>query len=400
MAACPVRSVSNPDRNFFNRSQMVQSVLNKHSVLIVSPRLTADSAFRSTLVQAGIFVHAGFSETDALRIAVQKAPPVIVLELTGHVGADDSLVSFADDYTRTHDAVIVLLSKKAAPVALSQGQRVGSIRWVDSNDCDDEYLAHVVVDAAGSLKEFDRECEARFGSQKTAGPSLELAVRNARSAHAKWAKEPDDKKADRISDLIAPVGALENAAETGDRAQMLQVVQAIQGLVEKVKMIPQRMNASISRTLGQAFDLLPLLTADVELGIKANGGQPSIMVLDDIAMIRRLHCGALDAVNLPSLSVDDPNRAIELFATAHFDLVFLDVHMPKMDGFQVCRALHSSPTNAATPAVFVTGLRDVETRTQSEQCGGIDFIAKPVLQHELGLKALIHLHRVRRKITA
>lgn len=379
---------------------MVQSILNNHSVLVVSPRLTADAAFRSTLVQAGIFVHAGVSETDALRIAMQKVPPVIVLELNGQAESDDSFVRFADGYSRTHDAVIVLLSQKAAPVALSQGKRVGSIRWVDSNACDDEYLAHVVVDAAGSLKEFDRECEARFGNQKAAGPTLELAVRNARNAYANWAKEPDDRKASRISGLVAPVKELQVAAEAANRTQMLQFIEAIDGLVEKVKMIPQRMNTSISRTLGQAFDLLPLLTTDVALGAKANDGQPSIMVLDDIAMIRRLHCSALDAVNLPSISVDDPNRAVELFATKHFDLVFLDIHMPKMDGFQVCKALHSSPTNAATPVVFVTGLRDVETRTQSEQCGGIDFIAKPVLQHELGLKALIHLHRVRRKIAA
>lgn len=387
-------------RNFPNRSPMVQSVLKKHSALIVSRRLTADAVFRGTLVQAGIFVHAGVSETDALRIAKQKSPSVIVIELPGEAESDNPFVGFADDYTRTHDAVVVLLSKTAAPAALSKGKRVGSIRWVDSNTCDDEFLAHVVVDAAGSLKEFDRECEARFGSQRNSGPSLDAALKNARSAHAKWAREPEDRKADRINELIAPVSDLEKAADSANCAQMYQVAQAIQGLVEKVRIIPQRMNASISRTLGQAFDLLPLITSDVELGVKANGGQPSIMVLDDIAMIRRLHCGALDSVNLPSVSVDDPNRAIEMFATKHFDLVFLDVHMPKMDGFQVCKALHASPTNATTPAVFVTGLRDVETRTQSEKCGGIDFIAKPVLQHELGLKALIHLHRARRKIRA
>ena len=294
---------------------MVQSIPNKHSVLVVSSRLTADAAFRSTLLQAGIVVHAGTTETDALRIAVQKAPPVIVLELAGQTESDDSLVRFANDYTRTHDAVVVLLSKRAAPVALSQGQRIGSLRWVDSNTCDDEYLAHIVVDSAGCLKEFDVECEARFGSGKAMGPSLELAIKSARNAHASWANEPEEKKADRINELVIPVSELEVAAGAGNRSQMLQVAKAIQALVEKVRVIPQRMNASISRTLGQAFDLLPSLTEDIDLGAEANGGQPSIMVLDDIAMIRRLHCGALDTVNLPSLSVEDPNRAIEMFET-------------------------------------------------------------------------------------
>jgi CheY-like chemotaxis protein len=117
-------------------------------------------------------------------------------------------------------------------------------------------------------------------------------------------------------------------------------------------------------------------------------------------MVRRLHCSALECVNLSGVPVDDPARAVEMFEHKHFDLVFLDVHMPKMDGFHVCRALHESPTNARTPVIFVTGLRDLETRNRSEESGGVDFIAKPLLQHELGLKALIHLHRARRNAAA
>jgi CheY-like chemotaxis protein len=66
----------------------------------------------------------------------------------------------------------------------------------------------------------------------------------------------------------------------------------------------------------------------------------------------------------------------------------MDVDMPGQDGFALCEKIRAHPTNRDTPVVFVTARSDFETRARSTLSGGNDFITKPFLLLELGVKAL------------
>ena len=90
-----------------------------------------------------------------------------------------------------------------------------------------------------------------------------------------------------------------------------------------------------------------------------------------------------------------PNAALNLLTEKQFDLVFLDVDMPGMTGFELCTKLRALPQYKKTPVVFVTALSDFDSRTSSMMAGGNDFIAKPFLFIELTVKALIHVLRAR-----
>jgi DNA-binding response OmpR family regulator len=76
-----------------------------------------------------------------------------------------------------------------------------------------------------------------------------------------------------------------------------------------------------------------------------------------------------------------------------FDLIFLDVDMPLMNGFELCSKLRLDELNKRTPVVFVTNLNDFENRANSTMSGGNDFIAKPFMFIELAVKAIIHVQR-------
>jgi CheY-like chemotaxis protein len=91
---------------------------------------------------------------------------------------------------------------------------------------------------------------------------------------------------------------------------------------------------------------------------------------------------------LKCVSVEDPPTALKMVAENRFDLIFLDVDMPNMSGFDLCTKLRTFPTNGKTPVVFVTGLTDFESRARSTLSGGNDLIAKPFLFMELAVKAL------------
>ena len=74
-----------------------------------------------------------------------------------------------------------------------------------------------------------------------------------------------------------------------------------------------------------------------------------------------------------------------------YDLVFLDVEMPGMNGFELCKRLRSMPLHAKTPVIFVTALSGFESRAKSSLSGGDDFIGKPFSYIELAVKGLIYV---------
>jgi CheY-like chemotaxis protein len=114
-------------------------------------------------------------------------------------------------------------------------------------------------------------------------------------------------------------------------------------------------------------------------------------VVDDDAISRRTVCSALELANLRSISVKDPSSAFLLLEENRFDLIFSDVEMPGMDGFQFCAQLRSLPMHKDTPVVFVTSLGGFEARAKSVTSGGADLIGKPFLLVELAVKALVHI---------
>lgn len=65
------------------------------------------------------------------------------------------------------------------------------------------------------------------------------------------------------------------------------------------------------------------------------------------------------------------------------DVIVLDLMMPEMDGFAVCRALKADPATAEIPVIMLTAREDIEARAQGMELGISDFITKPVVRREL-----------------
>jgi two-component system cell cycle response regulator len=88
--------------------------------------------------------------------------------------------------------------------------------------------------------------------------------------------------------------------------------------------------------------------------------------------------------------------ALEIAARDSVDLVLLDLMMPGMDGFEVCRILKQQPETAHVPVLMVTVLDRVEDRVKGLQCGADDFLTKPISETALitRVKSLIRLKRM------
>ncbi len=103
-----------------------------------------------------------------------------------------------------------------------------------------------------------------------------------------------------------------------------------------------------------------------------------ILVVDDIAPNVKLLEARLTAEYFDVLTASDGPSALEVAAREAPDLILLDVMMPGMDGFEVCRRLKAAPNTQHIPVVMVTALTEVEDRVRGLEAGADDFLSKPV----------------------
>jgi signal transduction histidine kinase len=123
--------------------------------------------------------------------------------------------------------------------------------------------------------------------------------------------------------------------------------------------------------------------------------EPVILVVDDNEQNRALARETLEDEGCRVVLAEDGPAAIRAFEEHAPHCLLLDVRMPGMDGFEVCRKIRSLPGGSDTPVVFLTALRDVETFDEALRAGGDDFLTKPVRPTELAMRVKTAL-RLRR----
>jgi len=120
-----------------------------------------------------------------------------------------------------------------------------------------------------------------------------------------------------------------------------------------------------------------------------------ILVVDDNDQNRELlEAYVQDLPQVAVLSAVDGTDALEAVARDHPDLILLDIMMPKMSGFEVCRRLKSDPATKDIPVVMVTALNEIADHEKGIECGCDDFLSKPVNRLEL-VKRIQSLLRIR-----
>jgi DNA-binding response OmpR family regulator len=199
----------------------------------------------------------------------------------------------------------------------------------------------------------------------------------------------------QAQELYRRIHALTGNAGLAGYAIIAQMADALEALLKELYEKPKNLTASTMRTVATAVDFLGRL---FDHSLQSGGGAVpafNILVVDDEAISRRAITYALEKAKLKCVNVEDPMLAFEMLSTHPYDLVFLDVDMPGMNGFELCTKLRTLPAHKKTPVIFVTSLNDFEARANSTMSGGNDFIAKPFLFIELAVKALMYVLRGR-----
>lgn len=112
-----------------------------------------------------------------------------------------------------------------------------------------------------------------------------------------------------------------------------------------------------------------------------------ILVVDDTPLNVKLLTAKLEHEYYVVTSAENGKKALEQIDGDSPDLVLLDVMMPDMDGFEVCRQIKANPATTHVPVVMVTALSDVTDRVKGLQAGADDFLTKPI--NDLALMARV-----------
>ena len=252
------------------------------------------------------------------------------------------------------------------------------------------------IPASPRTQSSDEDGEFQPGLRKSFIQGLPAVLAHLRSLLLGLIKaDNEETRLKQLSEMYRRSRALTGNAGVAGMPRIARMADAFEALLKELHEKPKMVNASTLRTVASAIDFLGSL---FESGLVPEGPGASplaVLVVDDEAISRRAITYALERAKLKSVNIEDPAAAYDLLAQNPFDLIFLDVDMPGMNGFELCTKLRQLPAHKKTPVVFVTGLTDFESRTNSTMSGGNDFIAKPFLFMELAVKALVYVLRGR-----
>jgi CheY-like chemotaxis protein len=113
----------------------------------------------------------------------------------------------------------------------------------------------------------------------------------------------------------------------------------------------------------------------------------TILVIDDNSYIRAIIANHLQGGGYATVEAADGDEALACARAGGVDLIYLDVMMPKVDGFEVLRELKKDPATVGIPVVIVTAYGQRENVIRATREGAVDFVVKPFTRETILEKA-------------
>lgn len=364
--------------------------MSHNRVLIVQEDRLLSNFYREHLENGGFVVEAVRSGGAALVAMHERQPDAMVIDSLTPGREAEEVIREIRAHPLTQGMPIVALPSTRGPM-MKAVQQAGATRVLGrAMNMPAELTDAVQVALGRDRTETIQRCLPLQPDESW------LKISSAEAPHILNSMRHSVQSAMREGAGRAPVRALlqevhgltEQMALFGQRA-LFQFTSALEGLVFELNRFPEQANPSTLRTVGQAIDFCSVLLQEArqrEIKDPSNG---QVLIIDDEDGARQIMMAAMGLVNMKSIAASAPNSGLATLRIQAFDLIFLDIGLPDMNGFELCTRVRAIARHEKTPIVFVTGMTTFQNRVQSSLSGGNDFIGKPFNVAELGLKALI-----------
>ena len=387
-------------------------------ILIIEDNQIVANVYRNKLVVEGYQTEIALDGETGLKLMRTFQPDIMILDLMLPKMSGVDVIRTVRSEADFAKLPIIVFSNTYLTNLIQEAWKAGANKCLSKASCSPQEVLDVVRHTVGDSGTIPKNrsaaedavakkaADAKLAAggaqdavfqadlQKSFIDSLPATLATLRAGLQSLVKAGDEMaQLKQIYELYRRLHALTGNAGIAGLTQISKMSDAVEALLKELYEKPKSINSSTLRTVAAGVDFLGFLFGCATAPDKQEMPAAEILVVDDEPISRRAITYALEKAHLPSTNVEDPNAAFKLLEEKKFDLVFLDVDMPGMNGHELCAKLRNLPQHAKTPVVFVTALSDFDNRASSLMAGGNDFIAKPFLFIELTVKALIHVLR-------
>jgi DNA-binding response OmpR family regulator len=359
-------------------------------ILILDNDLLLSNLYRERLEAEGFVVESARTGAAGLRAMAERPPDALVVDSVTPSPDVIEVIASLRGQKSTSKLPIIVLPTARFPLAEAAHQAGAS---------------QVLSRSVNPIADLIDALETTLGMKRTSQVSKRMPFR----ADESWLKLSLDSAKETITamrralhgisrdssdtaaarDLFQQVHQLTEQMAVLNQKPVFHLTSAMEALIFDLYRLPEHANPSIIRTLGQGLDFLANLLTEKNR-LRANDpAMAKVLIVDDEDGARKIVTASMQLVNLKPISADTPSAALSALKIQEFDLIFLDVGLPEMNGFDLCTKVRALPAHKKTPIVFITGMATFQNRVQSSLSGGNDFVGKPFSVPEMALKALI-----------
>ncbi|HEX8295359.1 MAG TPA: response regulator [Chthoniobacteraceae bacterium] len=359
-------------------------------ILIVQEDRLLSLYYRDYLENAGFKVEVFAEHAAALQAISASRPDLVVLDpLSSGSGAMEMIMEIRAR-PATLKLPVIALPTSRAPVSEAVQQAGATHLLPRSGNTPAELLDAIHQSLGWERTAFVKKMSPLNPDPSWVNMSFEAApevLNSLRHSLQAAMKEGADRK--HFTQVLTRIHGLAEQMALFSQRPLFQLATAIEALAFDLDRFPERATDSTLRTLGQAIDFLAMLLPEAVRAKLKDPAAAQVLVVDDEEGARMIVMAAMELVGLNAAAADTPSAGLAALNTQPFDLIFLDVGLPEMNGFELCARLRAISLHEKTPVVFITGMATFQNRVQSSLSGGNDFVGKPFSVPELGLKGLI-----------
>jgi chemotaxis family two-component system response regulator PixG len=250
-----------------------------------------------------------------------------------------------------------------------------------------------------------REVVCRINQDNILSPKLDLIEPEQliEKTQQQWQEWKNAKIADRSANLAPVILQPEQLQEKTSVAAYQSLCKLLNGnrtlrdLAVQLRTSPLQVTCSLLPYiqsgifgLAEVSDLLELFTPK-QIDVAVRRDRPLIACVDDSMMVSHMMEQIVEIAGYRFLGINDPTKAASILLENKPDLIFLDVVMPKINGYDLCVQLRQYQEFEETPIIFLTSSNGIIDRIRAKIVGSSDFMKKTVDADELLNKIVQHL---------
>jgi CheY-like chemotaxis protein len=377
-------------------------------ILLVDDDALVLELYRKKLVQGGFEVFTATDGLEAIKRLGSLTPDFVVLDLMMPKLSGADVLKFIRAKPTLAKVPVAVLTNAFMSDHARAVSTMGVDRAIIKGDCTPNKMLEIACQTLGvttaaipapavaaSLPALDPSLTNQ-DARETFIKSIPAEFNDLLAVSAEFAKDPAAAgRSGNLHEFCRQAHHLSGAAGLAHCTHVALLSAALEALLFELGEKPQFINPSTTRTVTGAVQFLGTLIEAARTQRRSEIVVGEVLAVDDDPLANRIALAALGRAKLTAQATESPLKALEMLAHHRFDLVLLDIEMPELSGFELCRKLRELPSYEQTPVIYVTSHGDFDHRARSIGVEANDLIAKPIFPIELGVKAIMHLIRAK-----